>query len=79
MASNFCTTKLPTMSPSTLTVVRKVSSRRSIGNKMAMASAGKPTDCKTMTMGGQHGRRFFGVFGVEGMQTVKLRFLFVIG
>jgi hypothetical protein len=39
--ASFCTTRLPTMSPSTLTAVRTVSSRRSMGNRMAMASVGK--------------------------------------
>ena len=38
------------MSPSTLTIVLTVSKIRSIGNKMAIASAGKPTDCNTITI-----------------------------
>ena len=43
-------TKLPTISPSTFTEVRMVSNSLSIGNKIAIASAGKPTDCNTITM-----------------------------
>ncbi len=38
------------MSPSTLTAVRTVSSRRSIGSRIATASAGRPTACNTITM-----------------------------
>ena len=38
------------MSPSTLTAVRTVSSRRSMGSRIAIASAGSPTACNTMTM-----------------------------
>jgi hypothetical protein len=49
-AARWSTTTLPIRSPSTLTAVRMVSSTLSIGSRMAIASAGRPTACSTMTM-----------------------------